>query len=66
MGDRKKEGRDTVGIVLLVLGITILALSLAADPAGVGGNPSFEHDQIIGVIVGAIVTIVGLITKLKK
>jgi len=66
MGDRKREGRERVSIVLLVLGIAMLATSLAADPTGTGGNPSFEHDQITGAIAGAIVTIVGLITKLKK
>lgn len=59
-------GKKTVGVVLLVVGIIILVLSLAADPLGIGGSPAFGRDQIIGAIVGAIVTVVGLILRLKK
>jgi hypothetical protein len=66
MRGKKNEGGERVSVVLLVLGIAILALSLAADPAGIGGNPSFGRNQITGVIVGAIMIIVGLSTRLKK
>lgn len=59
-------GKKTVGIVLLVVGIVILVLALAADPIGIGGNPDFGRTQIIGTIVGAVVTVVGLILRLKK
>jgi hypothetical protein len=59
-------GKKTVGIVLLVVGIVILVLALAADPIGIGGNPDFGRIQIISTIVGAIVTVVGLILRLKK
>ena len=61
MGSKK-----TVGIVLLVVGIVILLASLVADPIGIGGSPSFGRDQIVGTIVGAIVTVVGLVLTLKK
>jgi hypothetical protein len=59
-------GKKTVSIVLLVAGVVILVLSLAADLVGIGGNPVFGRNQIIGVIVGAIVTVVGLVLRLKK
>jgi len=61
MGSKK-----TVGIVLLAVGIVILLVSLVADPIGIGGSPSFGHDQIVGATVGAIVTVVGLVLTLKK
>ncbi|MCK4315209.1 MAG: hypothetical protein KAX24_05505 [Anaerolineae bacterium] len=62
----KKNKKKTAATVLLVVGIVILVLSLAADPLGIGGNPVFGRNQIIGTIVGAIVTVVGLILRLRK
>jgi len=59
--------KKTVGIVLLVIGIVILIVSLAADPLGLGGsNAVFGPRQIIGTVAGAIVTIVGVILRLRK
>ena len=60
------EVKKTVGIVLLVVGIAVLVLSLAADPIGIGGNPIFGRNQIIGTIVGAIAAVVGLVLRRKK
>jgi hypothetical protein len=54
------------GIVLLVVGIVLLVLSLVADPIGIGGSPGFGYYQIGGAIVGAILTVVGLVLTLKK
>jgi hypothetical protein len=60
-------GKKTVSIVLIAAGIIILVLSLAADLVGLGGgNAVFGSQQIIGTVVGAIVTVVGLILRLKK
>jgi hypothetical protein len=61
-----KMGGKTAGIVLLVVGIVVLLLSLLADAIGVGGNPIFGRNQIIGTIAGAIVTVVGLVLTLRK
>jgi len=63
---KNKKKKKTAATVLLVIGIAILILSLAADPLGIGGNPVFGRNQIIGTIVGAIVTVVGLILRLRK
>jgi hypothetical protein len=60
-------GKKTVSIVLIVAGIVILVLSLAADLVGLGGsNVVFGPQQIIGAVVGAIVTVVGLVLRLRK
>jgi hypothetical protein len=58
--------KKTLGIVLLVAGLLILVVSLAADPLGIGGNPIFGRNQIIGTIVGVIVTGVGVILRSRK
>jgi hypothetical protein len=60
------RGKKTVGIVLLVVGIVALVLSLVADPIGIGGSPGFGPYQIVGTIVAAIVTVVGLVLTFKK
>ncbi len=46
--------------VVLGVGIVILVASLFADSIGIGGGSGFGLDQIIGSVVGAIVTGVGL------
>jgi hypothetical protein len=51
--------KKTAGIVLLVVGIIILALSLLADPIGIGGSSGFGYYQIVGAVVGIIVAVVG-------
>jgi hypothetical protein len=59
------ERRKTAGIILLVAGIVILVLSLAADALGVGVTPHFGWRQITGAIVGAIAIVVGLIMAFR-
>ena len=60
------EAKKIAGIVLLVVGIVVLLPALVADPIGIGGDPGFGPYQITGTIVGAIVTVVGLVLTLKK
>ena len=60
------EVKRTLGLVLLVVGIAVLVLSLAADPLGIGGNPIFGRNQIIGTIAGAISAVVGFVLRRKK
>jgi hypothetical protein len=61
MGNNK-----TIGIVLLVLGIVLLLLSLAADMVGIGGAPGLGYKQIAGIIIGAIVAVIGFVLNSKK
>ena len=60
------RAKNTVSIILIVVGIVILVLSLLADPIGIGRDPGFGYKQTVGSVVGAIVTIVGLVWKFKK
>ena len=59
-------GKKTAGIVLLVVGIVVLLLSLLADLIGIGGGGAFGYRQIAGTVVGAVVTVVGLVLTLKR
>ncbi len=60
------KNKKTVAIIVLVVGIVILGLSLAADLVGIGGGGGFGSRQIAGTIVGVIVAVVGLFLTLKK
>lgn len=60
------KGGKIAGIILLVLGIVMLILFLAADLIGIGTSPGFGYWQIIGAVVGAIAGVVGLVLTLKK
>ena len=60
-------GNKTIGIVLLVVGIVVLALSLLADALGLGGSsPVFGPYQIVGTIIGAIAALAGLVLTLRR
>jgi hypothetical protein len=61
MGDDSMEGKKKLGIVLLVLGIVVLILSLAADLIGIGVVPAFGYKQIAGVILGVVAGVAGLL-----
>jgi uncharacterized membrane protein len=61
MGNKK-----TIGIALLVVGVIVLIVSLAADPIGIGGADGFGYKQIVGAIVGVIVAIVGFVLYFRK
>jgi hypothetical protein len=58
--------KKITGIVLLVVGISILVLSLGLDIMGFGRYSGFGSYQIGGTIVGVIVTIVGVVLTFKK
>ena len=60
------KGKKTLSIVMLVLGIVLLILSLAADAIGLGGSAGFGGVQIAGILVGALAAVVGLLMTLRK
>ncbi len=60
------DSKRTVGIVLLLLGVVVLVLSLAADMIGLGGFSGVGRSQIAGAVVGAIVAVVGLVLTLRR
>jgi hypothetical protein len=54
------------GFALIIIGAGITIISLIADVIGLGGDPSvIGWKQIIGIVVGAVIIIVGLWTTLK-
>lgn len=60
------EGRKMMGVILLVIGVMVLALSLLTDLIGIGGMPGVGPDQILGAVAGAIVAVVGLVLTREK
>ncbi len=61
------RGIRTVGIILLVVGLVIMIPSLLADIIGIGDpTHSFGKLQIVGTVVGAILTAGGWFLKGKK
>ncbi len=61
------RGIRTVGIILFVVGLVILVLSLLADITWLGGDsPAFGELQIVGTVLGAILTAGGWFLKGKK
>ena len=61
MGNKK-----TIGTVLLVAGVILLIVALAADALGVGGAVGFGYKQIIGAVAGVIVAVVGFVLYSRK
>lgn len=49
------------GIILLVAGVIVVILSLAADTIGIGGMPSFGPYQIAGTVAGVVAVVLGAI-----
>jgi cytochrome c biogenesis protein CcdA len=59
--DIKMGKKRIAGIILFIVGVIISLLVLGLDLVGIGTTPGFGWNQIIGVVVGAIVAIVGVI-----
>ena len=56
MGNNK-----TIGMVLLVVGVIVLIGSLGADVIGLGGDARFGIRQILGTVIGLILTVAGFV-----
>jgi len=61
MANKKKAG-----MVLLIIGLILLLLSVLADFIALGRSPGFGPRQITGIIVGAIVLLIGILLIPKK
>jgi len=62
----KKISDKTPSVILLVMGIALLATSLLSDFVGIGDNPEFGKQQIMGTCFGVLMAAVGLFFTLKK
>ena len=61
------KNKKALYLGMIVVGILILVLSLAADYIGIGGGSmGFGPRQIVGTIVGIVVAVAGLILRLRK
>ena len=60
------SGKKTTGMVLLVAGVVIVIVSVAADYIGMGGFPGFGYKQITGTILGIVMIVVGLALLPKR
>ncbi len=59
-------GSKTIGIVLIVVGVVVLIVSVAADSLGLGANPIFGFKQIVGTIVGVLLLLGGAWMAMRK
>jgi uncharacterized protein YqgC (DUF456 family) len=56
--------KRTIGLALLIGGIIVLIISVAAD--AIGGSPGFGYKQMAGTVAGAIAAIIGAILMWRK
>ncbi len=56
--------KRTIGLALLIGGIIVLIISVAAD--AIGGSPGFGYEQTAGTAAGAAAAIVGAILMRRK
>lgn len=57
--------KKTLGIIAAVLGIVVLLVSLLANQLGLG-SPGFGFKQIIGTVLGAVVTVLGIVLATRQ
>ena len=58
--------KTTLGAIALIVGIAILFQSLFADGIGIGSNPDFGYNQLIGTVVGGVLAAGGLFLIIKS
>jgi hypothetical protein len=58
--------KKALGFVLTVVGIIVLLLSLFADLIGIGGYPGIGTKQVVGIIVGVVIIVIGSILHWKS
>jgi hypothetical protein len=51
--------KRTLAVVLIVLGVVLALVSLAADVLGIGNGTGFGWKQILGTIVGVLLVVAG-------
>jgi hypothetical protein len=58
---------QTLGVVLIIVGVLILTVSLLADVVGFGAQPGVTGwKQIAGAVVGLVVGVVGVVVMLRR
>ena len=52
--------KKTLGIILIILGVLLAIVSLAADVIGIGNGMGIGWKQILGAVVGVLVAVGGV------
>ena len=52
--------KRTLGIIIIILGLLLAIVSLAADALGIGGAPGIGWKQILGTVVGVLIAVGGV------
>jgi len=53
-------------VILLVVGVLLFLICLAADAVGIGEGTGIGWKQITGAVVGVVVAAVGMVQMRKK
>jgi hypothetical protein len=59
------SGNKIAYIIVIFIGIGLLAVSFLADVIGIGNEPGFGTQQMIGTIAGLVITVIGFVLTLK-
>jgi len=49
-----------LGILFIILGLLLAAISLSADLLGIGNGAGFGRKQILGTVVGVLIALGGI------
>lgn len=52
--------KRTTGIIIVIVGLVLAVVSLAADQLGIGGSPGIGLRQIVGAVVGVLIIAGGI------
>jgi nitrate reductase gamma subunit len=58
--------KRTIGVVVVILGMVLVIVSLAADALGIGHEPGIGLIQILGAVAGGVVALGGVWLVLRK
>jgi xanthine/uracil permease len=60
------NAKKIISTLLLVAGIAALIFFLMVDRLGMGEYPGYGFKQIAGMVIGAVVAVIGLVLKYRK
>lgn len=58
--------RKTSGLIGMIAGLVIIAVSLLADTLGIGTYPGLNNVQLAGILVGVAFFVIGYLLRRKK
>jgi len=58
--------KKTISSVLIVVGVIIVVISLAADLLGIGNISGFGWKQMLGTAIGVVVALIGVRLTMSK